>query len=316
MTQSLYSLGNGLRVLLFHRFFFDGESQEFARDRLKRQCEFLSKTFEPLRLNEAQNHLDRDDLPKNALLVTIDDAKIEILDVLDIFRSFSIPIAIFACVGWCAQEEALGIDCEIALARLVADIQWYRGASRKLNVASLELRIGQSEEQTAWEIDRLLEFARSNPSAVNDLPTLRNSIPRVSCTFAELSAITSEQVAIGGHSASHINLANASPLRQDYEINSTKRILDKSIGRVSAFAYPYGMSNTHSVHTRCILKKAGFDFAFLTHSGIANSATDPLALPRISMPDRAMPDYEFRARCAGVGILYRKLRSTFLSHRV
>lgn len=316
MAQSLYSFGNGLRALLFHRFFFEGDSRESARDRLKRQCDWLSRTFKPLRLDEAERGLSAGGLPGSALLVTIDDAKVEVLDILDIFRSFSIPIAIFACVGWCAQEETTEIGGEVALARLVADLNWYRGPARKLKVAGTELVVGQSEEQTANEIDRLLDFVRTDPTVTHDLPSLCAKAPRVSCTFAELADISSDDVAIGGHSVSHINLGNASPLRQDFEIQITKRILDKAVGPIGAFAYPYGMNDTHSQATRRLLEEAGFNLAFLTHSGLATPTTDHLALPRISMPDRAMPDYEFRARCAGAGILYRKLRLALSNRQV
>nr|WP_306666331.1 polysaccharide deacetylase family protein [Bradyrhizobium campsiandrae] len=302
--------------MLFHRFFFEGETREFARDRLKRQCDWLSRTFKPLRLGEAEKGLSARGLPEGAVLVTIDDAKVEILDILDIFRAFSIPIAIFACVGWCAQEETSETDGEVALARLIADLNWYRGPARKLKVAGIELVVGQSEERTAGEIDQLLDRIRSAPTTAHDLPSLCAHAPRISCTFAELADISSDYVAIGGHSVSHINLGNASPLRQDYEIQTTKRILDKAVGRIGTFAYPYGMNNTHSPATRRLLEEAGFDFAFLTHSGLATSKTDHFALPRISMPDRAMSDYEFRTRCAGAGILYRKLRLALSSHRV
>jgi len=311
VTQSIYSLGSGLRALLFHRFIFDGESRESARDRLKRQCDWLSKTFKPLRLDEVKNGLSLGDLPPNALLVTIDDAKVEILEILDIFQSFSIPIAIFACVGWCAQEEFVETDREISLARLITELNWYRGPALKLRVAGVELEIGQGDERTASEIDRLLQLVRTNSLTAVDLPKLCAGAPRVSCTFAELADIASNQVAIGGHSVSHINLARASSLRQDYEIKATKRILDEAVVGTYAFAYPYGMSTTHSATTRHLLGEAGFDIAFLTHSGLATQTTDQLSLPRISMPDRTMPEYEFRARCAGAGIVYRKLRLAF-----
>lgn len=315
MTHSIYTLGQGLRTILFHRFFFEGETRAAGRERLKRQCDWLARTFRPRSLEQARVGLTGRRLPADSLLVTIDDAKVEILEVLDIFRSFSIPIAIFACVGWCAQEESGRTDHDISLAGLVADINWYRGPVRKLLIGGLELELGRGERETAVELDRLLRHLETMEPGSFELPSLRAAPPRVSCTFAELADIAGEQVAVGGHSVSHINLAKASPIRQDYEIRTTKRILAKTMGHVDAFAYPYGMGSTHDQATRGVLERAGFDLAFLTHSDLATSETDPLALPRISMPDRAMPDYEFRARCAGAGILYRKVRSVLSSQR-
>ena len=116
-----------LTTLLFHRFFFDGETVEHSRDRLKRQCEWLCQSFNPVTLPEALFGLNSEAKSIHPLMVTIDDAKIEVLSVLDIFESFSIPVSIFACVGSCAQEERDPLGSKLALARLVAEIEWYRG---------------------------------------------------------------------------------------------------------------------------------------------------------------------------------------------
>src|SRR6266850_4023644 len=133
--------GNHLTTIIFHRFFFSGEDANVSRDRLKRQCDWLVETFNPIRLPELNCGLTSK-LPRYPLLVTIDDAKVEILRVLDIFESFSIPVAIFACVGWCAQEEPCTADPRVSLARLVAEIQWYRGPPKTIRVGQKLLLVG------------------------------------------------------------------------------------------------------------------------------------------------------------------------------
>jgi hypothetical protein len=130
----------------------------------------------------------------------------------------------------------------------------------------------------------------------------------VCCSLDELADIVSDRVALGGHSVSHIKLADASSRRLAYEVGATRKILVDAIGHCDAFAYPYGMSGTHNDATCRAVKAAGFDLAFLTHSDLISDHADRYRLPRISMPDRAMSHAEFCLRAAGAGIIYGKLK--------
>ena len=304
--------GNRLTTILFHRFFFPGEGANVSRDRLMRQCDWLAETFNPITLPYLNCGL-RNKLPENPLSVTIDDAKFEVLDVLDIFKSFAIPVTIFACVGWCAQEEAYIADPRVLLARLVAGIQWYRGPRATIQVGQELLSVGDGIP-VADAIDKLLNYAASHEIDPADLsPPVFETFRRknVSCTLNELSEIQSHFVAIGAHSISHINLATASPVRLSFEISETRRILRDVLGECTAFAYPYGMHGTFNSATSRELLKAGFRSAFLSHSDFAGPETDAFHIPRISLPDRALSHPEFRVRVAGAGVVYRKIKQTF-----
>ncbi|GGI33828.1 polysaccharide deacetylase family protein [Bradyrhizobium guangdongense] len=303
----------GLRAVLFHHFFFDGESSDDARERLKRQCDWLCRNFNLVTLGQVQRGLATDDLPPNALLVTIDDAKIEILSVLDIFQSFDVPIGIFACVGWSARENSGPVSPDIALATLVTNIQWYQGAALELNIKGQIFGIGGDRDQRTRAIDSILTCADWSKLAIPpELDWKRQGRgARVCCSIDELADIASERVAIGGHSVTHIKLATASSTRLHYEVGTTQKILTDAIGHCGSFAYPYGMQGTHDDATHRAVREAGFELAFLTHSGLIAARTDRFRLPRISMPDRAMSQPEFRVRAAGAGIAYRKLKSFF-----
>ena len=92
-----------LTTILFHRFFFDGESRNASRERLRRQCEWMAGNYSPLTLAGAVAALERGDTANRPLLVTIDDARTDILEALEIFNEFELPATVFACVGWCAN---------------------------------------------------------------------------------------------------------------------------------------------------------------------------------------------------------------------
>lgn len=97
--------GNHLTTILYHRFFFGGEPAELSRDRLKRQCEWLRRHFSSLSLDSATNALRPDQLPRKPLLTTIDDTKIDVLHIADIFVAFDLPIPVSTDLGWCAEES-------------------------------------------------------------------------------------------------------------------------------------------------------------------------------------------------------------------
>ena len=309
----LHLAGDQLTTLLFHRFFFEEEAPERSRDRLKRQCEWLVKHFTPVSLDFATDALAQDKLPHKPLLVTIDDAKIEILRIADVFASFDLPISIFACVGWCAKDSPA--DESGLLARLVNEIEWYSGPVKTLTTCHGRITVGASSLETRKAIDLILsdpDALRSEAQSIMATLASKPSGPRISCSWAELTDLKASGVAIGGHSVSHVNLAAASPLRMAFEISETRRILIEKFATCDVFAYPYGMDATFSDATTSQLVEAGFRYAFLTHSEYANTRTDPLHLPRISMPDRPMSQPEFCVRAAGAGVLYRKIKQSRL----
>jgi peptidoglycan/xylan/chitin deacetylase (PgdA/CDA1 family) len=305
--------GKGLTTILFHRFFFPEETKDMSRDRLKRQCEWLSRNFNAISLDEARNGLMSDALPSHPLLITIDDAKIEILSVLDIFEAFALPISVFVCVGWSAQETPDRLCPKLTLAKLVADIEWHEGQPTSLRVAGEDYPVGGTKEQTRNVIDQILGRFWGSESKLEPLAkcAVQSRRPGVSCSFEELSSISSPTVSIGGHSVSHINIASASRLRCNYEVSTTREILLEKIGHCEAFAYPYGMKGTFSDETSREVARAGFEIAFLTHSEWSNNNTHRFEVPRISMPDRPMSQLEFCTRAAGAGVLYRRIKQHF-----
>jgi peptidoglycan/xylan/chitin deacetylase (PgdA/CDA1 family) len=316
VKKLLHLAGNQLTTILFHRFFFEEEPAERSRDRLKRQCEWLRNHFTPVSLGFATDALGKGKLPDRPLLVTIDDAKIEILRIADIFASFDLPISIFACVGWCAKDSPEDEGGQLAC--LVSQIEWYAGPVKTITTSRGSITLGGTAAERSKAIDLILADPQASEFE-SILATLESEAParRVSCSWSELRDLKASGVAIGGHSVSHVNLAAASPSRMEFEISETRRILSEKFGSCDVFAYPYGMNGTFSNATTSQLAKTGFRYAFLTHSEYADMTTDPLHLPRISMPDRPMSQPEFCVRAAGAGVLYRKIKqSRLLRQRV
>jgi peptidoglycan/xylan/chitin deacetylase (PgdA/CDA1 family) len=295
-------------TLLFHRFFDAGEPKDRGLDRLRRHLDWLRTQYTPLSLSQFTRALEAGALPDRSLLLTCDDALVQLMDVVDEFRAFEMPMAVFVCAGWSA-ESSRGTDHDL-LARAAAAVQWYEGPDTKVEFGrgrSLAL----SSSTRASNIDYMIG---EREALWPDLTELCSQIERLDhrrsqcCTWSELRHLQNAGFEMGAHSVTHVWMSTTTSLRRQFEIHESKRVCEALLGRCDSFAYPFGMSETHSDSTRQELIRAGYRTAFLTHSEFATAASDPYCLPRISMPDGSMTFAEFQARASGVGVLVRTLK--------
>lgn len=307
-----------LTTVLYHSFFFRGESRSKGRERLVRQLDWLRRKYTPLNLSDAVSALATGNLPKYPLLITADDASTDLLEVEVVFKAFEMPLAVFVVAGWSAQAGEL--EQESLLARVVAAIEWYEGPETviKLEGGSPSLNIGRATRTET--IERLLaspgEYHSHLEQLALRLQRLNAKEGRTAiCTWRELGELQRNGMQFGCHSVSHIPLASASRRRIAFEMAEAKHLMETKFGECSVFAYPYGVEGTFSDKTTEELKNSGFKFAFLTHADYANGGTDPFHLPRFALPNRDMSIAEFRARVMGGGIALRKLGRLFKMHR-
>ncbi|HER26831.1 MAG TPA: polysaccharide deacetylase family protein [Rhodospirillales bacterium] len=298
-----------LTTILYHQFFFGEENRDIARDRLKRQCEWLVDSYSPVTATQAVNSLGRNDLSGYSLLVTIDDAKLQVLDVLDIFESFEIPLVLFVCPGW--SDRGNPIDESTALMRAVATLHWYDGPAVTIESGGLSVQIETGMNTKV--IDKVLEAAENDAqfSAVELAESLDRVMPgsvRQVCNWSEITDLASRGVEIGSHAVSHVRLAEQSDRRLRYEISESKKALSAKIGTCAHFAYPYGDPGTFDERTVEALRQSGYSDGFITRVGFANGSIDPCELPRITMPEAVMGQAEFRARVRGGGIPFSVIK--------
>lgn len=292
-----------LTTLLYHHFFFGGEPRRQGRDRLKRQCEWLCEHYTPIGAPAAFEFLTGRGAPGHPLLVTIDDAKLEVLEVLDIFEAFKIPLTLFVCVGW--TDLASPIDERTALARAIAKLHFYSGPEQTLRHNGLSLAIAPDGNERP--IDALLNAARSDPQlSFADLAealdeTSPDDVRRI-CNWSEISDLASRGVEIGSHSVSHVRLAQQSDARLAYEILASKAHLTERLGACSQFAYPYGEPDSFDGRSAELLRTAGYLSGYITKPQFASAKSNLLELPRIVLPEKAMSLPEFKARVRGGGI--------------
>ena len=301
-------------ALLFHRFFDPGEHRRQGVERLRRQLEWLRANYTPISLPQFMEGLRSGVLPERAVLVTADDARIDLLGVIEEFKAFDVPLAVFVCAGWTASaSKGTGTDL---VARAAVAIQWHEQAD-------VELRFGRnrvfalSQANKAQNIDRLIAEC---DDLTPDLEELCDRVegmvdaPPQCCTWSDLQGLLAAGVSMGAHSVTHVCMSTTSAIRRRFEIAESKRLCELMLGPCHTFAYPYGTPETQSEATRAELESAGYAAAFLTHSEFITAKSDVFALPRISMPDVSMSLREFKARASGAGIALRRLKA--LARRV
>jgi len=296
-------------VLLGHSFFVPGESRHYSIDRLRRQLDWLCHNHRPISVPQLLQGLEKGMIPDGAVVVTTDDALLDVYEISEEFKAFGVPLAVFVCVGWVhtKRDSAADLVMEIATA-----IQWYAGPDSKIDLGN-KFRFELTTSNKARVIDQILDERESIEPYLEELSAKISALSqpasdRTVCNWRELGALASSGVHIGAHSVSHVRISQMSAIRQDFEITESKRTLDAKIGDCVSFAYPYGVQGTYDASTYARVKNAGFRCAFLSHSDFVTTTSDNFELPRISLPDADMPLYEFKARVRGGGIPFRKLK--------
>jgi peptidoglycan/xylan/chitin deacetylase (PgdA/CDA1 family) len=112
-------------------------------------------------------------------------------------------------------------------------------------------------------------------------------------TVAELRDLAGRGVAIGAHTRTHRGLAYAPEADQREEVRTSRDDLERWLGRApSAFSYPFGTPGADVDDTSIrVVREAGFACAVVNAPGAVTRRSDPLALPRVAVPDLDGPAF-------------------------
>src|ERR1035437_7409643 len=75
-------------VILSHRYFLANEPKSRSRDRLRRQLEWLQGNYNPISVTALIDGLAKRIVPDGSIVVTTDDAHLDVYEVAEEFRSF------------------------------------------------------------------------------------------------------------------------------------------------------------------------------------------------------------------------------------
>jgi peptidoglycan/xylan/chitin deacetylase (PgdA/CDA1 family) len=256
---------------------------------LRRQLEYTRRHFTVLPLDEALERMRAGTLPNRAAVLTFDDGTRNLLThAAPVLRELQLPAAVFLATGPMGSDETLWPDrLWLALANTSA-------AEVDLTDAGLRVYpLGTDEDRsTAYTnaVLRLKDFP--NVERMERLNALITTLGQAANTdpgpFRLLSWDEARALAADGlvslypHTVTHPILSQCSDEMVDREISDSCSAVERETGQAPAiFAYPNGRAQDFDERAKAVLRRNGVRWALSTSYGFADSASDPLALPRV-----------------------------------
>jgi peptidoglycan/xylan/chitin deacetylase (PgdA/CDA1 family) len=118
-------------------------------------------------------------------------------------------------------------------------------------------------------------------------------------TWSQIREMRNAGMEFGGHSHTHLNLAQASDALAISELLQCKEILEEQLQNpIEAFAYPFGRPRRHFTHrTERIAESVGYRWGAAVLYRAVQSTDDPLCIPRFAVTDD--PPQMLRAKVLG-----------------
>ncbi|WNG86960.1 polysaccharide deacetylase family protein [Mycobacterium sp. ITM-2016-00317] len=260
----------------------------------RRQMRYLKRYFTVLPLDEAVERLYAGTLPQRAVTLTFDDGTRNLLThAAPVLREFGFSSAVFLATGPMGTDELLWPDrLWLAFARTDEPIVNLRVLD--LGIRSLKTTAGRGEAY-ALAVDKLKSYPDSERLTLLETvlaelgaPVEGDTGPFRLLSWDEARALKAHsKVALYPHTVTHPILSQCPDAKVEREIiDSCDAVEHNTASAPTVFAYPNGRSQDFDERSKGVLTRRGVRWALATTNGIAQSDSDPLALPRIGIGGR------------------------------
>jgi len=275
----------GTRILAYH-----GVEDAATLDL---QLAYLRRRFRPVALTDVLEALEGGALPRRAVLVTFDDGEPSVFRMgLPLLRKYEIPAVAFVVTGLVGTTELLWTR---EVRSLVAGGARLPGRVPLDPDATVRALKAMDDGDRVDALDELRRSARALPANVPDVD------------WAELKAIDDEGLmSIEDHSYSHPQLDRCSPERVRDEIDRSKELFERELGRrPRAFTYPDGARSDEAARA---LASRGYEAAFLfDHRRARIVGGDRWGISRLRVSSTTGPD-RFATILSGLHPAIHRLR--------
>ncbi len=293
-------------------FFHPNLSLIVTPEMFEEQMAFISKNYNCLNIYQAIDHLSKDMLPENTVIVTFDDGyKDNITYALPILKKFNVPAEIYITTGFPDKT---------------CDLWWYEleHLLRELDYLSFEW----NNKHYSWDLKRLelkyeayrdirtLFVTSSLDNQKVLLEILRSSNNDSSFTTEDYSMSWEDiielgrdpLIAIGAHTISHPSLSQLTDEDVYKEMKGSKDRLEEMLKHpIETFSYPFGSSVEADRRVSLIAEKIGYKCALACMYGhIRREHKDhPYSIPRIPITFYdTMP--RFKVKLSGIYAMIRQ----------
>jgi peptidoglycan/xylan/chitin deacetylase (PgdA/CDA1 family) len=264
--------------------------------RFEAHLEYLRRHCAPVSLQEVTEALaGRHGLPRQAVLVTFDDADRTLLEVgMPLLAEMQIPSVAFVVAGLVDSTEPFWWNEAEELVRAGGVAPGLEGFTPAETVRHLK-RVPEDRRQEA-----MLELRRTSAQPASSQPQLRR---------AELGMLESAGIAIGNHTATHPCLPRCSDEQVRREIEEAHATLTDATGEPMAFAYPNGDWDARAAE---LLQQLDYRAGFLfDHALVRLPVNDRFRVSRVRV-DSTTSMERFRLTLSGLhpAIYQARMRRT------
>lgn len=289
---NLFGSRQSFSVLNYHRVMPNTDlcsEQALPPELFAEQLRHLKQHFQVLSLPEAFALSQRQQLPKNSVVITIDDGFADCFD-------YVFPLL---------QQHGLTATFFISTAGLNEGYLWENQISQAIQQAPSQVQaiemLGVSYQIDSADSRRSSIAALTEQIKYQPVATRRTSItqlleqtgqPKMVHQFVnadQLRQMHQAGMTIGAHTVNHPILALENPEQARLEIAQSKTELEQIIGApIEFFAYPNGKYQTDFTDAHIeMVRELGFSAAFSTDWGVAETRADLLfRLKRFTPWDR------------------------------
>lgn len=287
----------GVTVFMYHDIGDDVAAEDawqiVRKSDFRAQVHYLREHYDVISLDEACDRVRTDRHgPRPAAVLTFDDGLIgNHTHLLPMVREFRVPVVVYVATEQVERQALYWFD---RIANLLQGRQPVWLDLGAWGLGRFEVRSPPGAQRWA-EIQRVLmavksldpneceratarvqeQVAAQNPQATAQRPLAPMTIEMIRALAAE------PLVTLGGHSHGHEVLPLLSLEEARSSVQTGKETLEAWIGScVRHFAFPAGRNDAA---TRALVAELGFHTAMGTQNGVWDAASDPLAIPRISV---------------------------------
>lgn len=303
------------RILMYHRFAWDGMKQEFVADAFERQVRFLARYFKTCRMDELVARLQAGDLLSNKMVaITVDDGYVDFFDVAyPILRHYGVPATIYVVTNFNDQTIWLWVDAiRYCVNRCNEGVYDFKAAGRAYHIVISD----DDSRKIAWRMlcqscllltsnERLTTLNKIENALGIQLPD-RPTTDFRAMTWDEIRQLDLELIEVGSHTCSHPILSKCSQNELEIELSMSKLIIEREIGRtIKSFCYPNGQLGDYDDRVIKAVQSAGYTNAVIAYGTHATVHSDFFALPRMGAP---LNYAEFRNQLDGYNYLFSQMQ--------
>jgi peptidoglycan/xylan/chitin deacetylase (PgdA/CDA1 family) len=263
-----------------------------SAERFEEQIAYLARHHRCVSISEIVEALRRGRLRPYMIAVTFDDGFANNFHVaLPILQRYGVPATFFLTAGAIGSRELLWPE------RLALILEMTAVPSLSQRAGELTLSCAQDKSAAfrslaaSYKRFPAEEITKHLTSLAKQAEVSEDSIERHphrdefrTLNWDEASALfQSALVEIGAHTITHPILANVPEDRARREIEDSKTILERRLGKVSYFAYPNGGVGDFTGKHRKMAIDAGYSAVFTAVSACLRESTDLYEIPRLGV---------------------------------